>query len=225
MKPYSSALMATVVLITMSGCASKSWVEQELDRRDARIDSNLAATQEATSVRIKRVADLAQQGLGAVDQRIGVLEARTAELQDGARGMALRAENATSRADGVDARLTRLWANRNARTVVNVLHVEFAFDQSALNDAAKSMLFVLVDELRSNPGLGLDLEGFTDSKGTLQYNVRLSQRRIDAVRRYLIDQGVERHRIRASARGPLESSDVPEERKRRVDIKLIVAAD
>jgi outer membrane protein OmpA-like peptidoglycan-associated protein len=55
--------------------------------------------------------------------------------------------------------------------------------------------------------------------------VRLSQRRIDAVRRYLIDQGVERHRIKASARGPLDNAAIPEERKRRVDIKLVVAAD
>jgi outer membrane protein OmpA-like peptidoglycan-associated protein len=109
--------------------------------------------------------------------------------------------------------------------VVNVLQVEFAFDQSALDDAAKSMLFVLVGELRDNPELALDLEGYTDSKGSRQYNVRLSQRRIDAVRRYLIEQGVERHRIKASARGPLDNTAIPEERKRRVDIKLVVAAD
>jgi outer membrane protein OmpA-like peptidoglycan-associated protein len=209
----------------MAGCASKSWVEQELDRRDAQIASNLAAAQDVTSARIQRIAEATQRGFGAVDQRIGILEARTAELQDGARGVAIRAESATARAEGVDARLTRLWAGRNARTVVNVLHVEFAFDQSALNDAAKSMLVVVVGELRGNPALALNLEGYTDTKGAHQYNVRLSQRRIDAVRRYLIDQGVERHRIKASARGPLETPAIPEERKRRVDIKLVVAAD
>jgi outer membrane protein OmpA-like peptidoglycan-associated protein len=184
-----------------------------------------SAQQDATSAQLRRDASAAQHRLGAAEQRIGALESRAAELEDRAQGTALRAEGATARADGIDARLTRLWAGRNARTVVNVLQVEFAFDQSSLDDAAKSMLFVLVGELRGSPELALDLEGYTDSKGSHQYNVRLSQRRIDAVRRYLIEQGVERHRIKASARGPLEDTAVPEERKRRVDIKLVVAAD
>jgi outer membrane protein OmpA-like peptidoglycan-associated protein len=225
MRPFSSTLTVTVVLIAMSGCVSQTWVEQELDRRDARIDSSIAAAQDSASAMIRRDAEATRQRLGAVDQRIGALEARTADLHDRAQGAAIRAESATARADGVDARLTRLWANRNAQTVVNVLHVQFAFDQSVLDDAAKSMLFVLIDELHGNPRLALDLEGYTDSKGSRQYNVRLSQRRIDAVRRYLIERGVERHRIKAAARGPLDNAAIPEERKRRVDIKLVVAAD
>ena len=82
---------------------------------------------------------------------------------------------------------------------------------------------VLVRELRDSPELALDLEGYTDAKGSRQYNVRLSQRRVDAVRAYLIEQGVERHRIRASARGPAANAAVPEGRKRRVDIKLVAS--
>ena len=108
---------------------------------------------------------------------------------------------------------------------MNVLQVDFAFDQAALDAVAKSVLVVLVREVRGDPRLALDLEGYTDSKGSRQYNVRLSQRRIEAVQGYLIEQGVERHRLKASARGPLENAAIPEERKRRVDIRLVVAAD
>ena len=140
-------------------------------------------------------------------------------------GASARADGATARAEGVDARLTRLWASRNARTVVNVLPVQFGFDQSALDDTAKSVLFALVRELRESPELSLELEGYTDAKGSHQYNVRLSLRRVEAVRRYLIEQGVERHRIRASARGPSGDAADPEGRKRRVDVKLVVASD
>lgn len=235
MRPLSWVSVLAVVLIAPSACVSKTWVEQELDRRDARIDRSLSSAQGSTSdqtQRAQRDANLAQQQLTAVDQRVRVvdervrvLEARTSELEDRTQGASARADGATARADGVDARLTRLWTSRNARSVVNILQVEFGFDQSVLDDAGKSMLFVLVRELRDNPELSLDLEGYTDSKGSHQYNVRLSQRRIDAVRRYLIEQGVERHRIKASARGPLENAAVPEERKRRVDVKLVVVAD
>ena len=231
MKPLSCVLRLAVVLIIASGCVSKTWVEQELDRRDARIDRSLSSAQGSTVAQgstiaqAQRDADLAQKRLNAVDQRVGVLEARTSELDARTHGTSARADGATARADGVDARLTMLWAKRNARTVVNILQVDFGFDQSTLDDAAKSMLFVLVGELRNSPELALDLEGYTDSKCSHQYNVRLSQRRMDAVRRYLIEQGVEQHRIRGSARGPSGDATVSEQRKRRVDVKLIVTAD
>ena len=228
MRPLSCALILAVVLIVAWGCVSKTWVEQELDRRDTRIDRSLSSAQGSSGAQTQqaqRDANLAQQRLTAVDQRVRVLEARTSELEERTQGASARADGATARADGIDAKLTRLWANRNARSVVNVLQVEFGFDQSALDDAGKSMLFVLVRELRDHPELSLDLEGYTDSKGSQQYNVRLSQRRIDAVRSYLIEQGVERHRIKASARGPQDNAAVPEERKRRVDVKLVVSAD
>ena len=225
MKPFSSALMVTVALMAGTGCASKALVEQELDRRDARIARDITAVQDAASTQIRRDAEVTQQRFSAVDQRIGALEARTAELHDRVQGVAMRAEAASPGPDNADVALSRLWAHRNWRKVVNTLQVEFPFDQSALDDAAKSMLFVLIGELRGNPRLTVDLEGYTDSKGSRQYNVRLSQRRVDAVRRYLIEQGMDRQRIKVSARGSVENAAIPEARKRRVDVKLVVTAD
>jgi outer membrane protein OmpA-like peptidoglycan-associated protein len=222
MKPLTGVVMVTVALIAVSACASKSWVEEELDRREARI---IAATQDGAFPLGRPDGQAIQQRLGGIDQRIWALEGRTAQLHERVQSAALRAEMAAARAEGVDARLTRFWAHANARTVVNTLHVDFAFDQFALDVAAKSMLVVLVRELRGDPRLGLDLEGYTDSKGSREYNVQLSQKRIDAVQGYLLEQGVERHRLKATARGPLQNSMIPEERKRRVDIKLVVASD
>jgi outer membrane protein OmpA-like peptidoglycan-associated protein len=245
MKGLSRVMVPAVVLVVVSGCVSKTWVEQELDRRDARLDQGLASAQ-GTAAQAQRDADLAQKRLNAVDQSVSVLgarsstleaqsstldarstilEARSADLEARTQGAWTRAEGAGARAEGVDARLTRLWATRNVRTVVNVLQVEFGFDQASLGDSAKSILFALVRELRENPELALDLEGYTDSKGSYQYNVRLSQRRVEAVRRYLVEQGAEQHRIRASARGPAADPAVPEERRRRVDIRLVIAED
>ena len=215
MKPFSSALMMTVALIAGSGCAAKTVVQWEMDRRDERIDRNIVAVLDKTLA----YADATQQRFDAVDQRIDRLEVRTTELQDQVQ------TTTTARADGADARLSRLSAHRSARTVVNTLQVEFAFDESALDDAAKRRLSVLVGELRAQPKLVVDLEGYTDSRGSRQYNARLSQRRIEAVRRYLVDQGVERHRIKGAARGRLDTTAMPDERKRRVDIKLAVAAE
>ena len=204
-------LMLAVGLGVASGCVSKAWRQRpELDRRDARLDRTLASVQGSTT-QAQQDADLAQQRLQAVDQRIRELEARTADLdartadlEVRAQGIWARADGAGSPAEGVGARVTRQSSTRNARTVVNTLPVEFGFNQASLDDSAKSMLFALVRELRDNPELALDLEGYTDSKGSRQYNIRLSQRRVDAVRAYLIEQGVERHRITWGVDVPLE---------------------
>jgi outer membrane protein OmpA-like peptidoglycan-associated protein len=238
-------LVPATVFALASGCATRDWVERELERREARLDRTISTTQGSTT-QAQQDVDLTRQGLTAVDQRVKALEARSAALETQSAGLdarstqldarvqdasnrateaSARATEASARAESTDARLTRLWATRNVRTVVNILQVEFAFDQYSLDDSAKSMLFALVRELRESPDLAIDLEGYTDAKGSYFYNVRLSQRRVDAVRRYLIDQGVEEHRIRAAARGPAADATTPEGRMRRVDIKLIVAAD
>jgi outer membrane protein OmpA-like peptidoglycan-associated protein len=245
MERIARVLVSATVLALASGCATKDWVERELERRDARLDRTISTAQGSTA-QAQQHADLAQQQLSAVDQRVGALEARsyTLEAQSSAldkraaqqearssrleadvKDASARAAEAGARAEGVDARLTRLWSTRNARTVVNVLQVQFGFDRSSLDDSAKSVLFALARELRENPEISVDLEGYTDSAGNYYYNIGLSQRRIDAVMTYLVERGVERHRIRAAARGPAADAAGPEERKRRVDIKMVIAAD
>ena len=112
-------------------------------------------------------------------------------------------------------------AQRSTGAVANTLQVEFGFNQSSLDDSAKSMLMVVVREVRDTPGLTLDLEGYADPKGSRQYNVRLSQRRVEAVRAYLIEQGVQSNRIKVSARGPTADGAASDRLKRRVDVKLV----
>jgi outer membrane protein OmpA-like peptidoglycan-associated protein len=107
-------------------------------------------------------------------------------------------------------------ALRGTSAVVNTLQVEFGFNRSSLDDSAKSMLMVVVREVRDTPGLTLDLEGYADPKGSRQYNIRLSQRRVEAVRAYLIEQGVQAHRIKVSARGPTNDAAVSDRLRRRV---------
>jgi outer membrane protein OmpA-like peptidoglycan-associated protein len=247
-------LFSVVILVAMillhSGCASKTWVQDLLDQRDAGIDQRLVRIDAGIDQRIVRIestraaaeretAERTGKSLQAMEERVNSLETLTSDLgrraegagasAEGAQGRAedahTRATKAYARAEEVDARLTRLWSGRNARVVVNTLYIEFGFDRASLDDAAKSVLVVLVRELRENPELGLDLEGYTDSKGSLQYNVRLSQRRVDAVRGYLVENGVERHRIKAAARGPSNAPGMPEGRQRRVAAKLVVVAD
>src|SRR5438045_1014725 len=81
------------------------------------------------------------------------------------------------------------------------------------------------DNLRRYPNEQFDIEGHTDSTGSDEYNLSLSQRRADSVKNYLVDQGVETAQIFARGFGesqPKASNDTPEGRQlnRRVEIHI-----
>ena len=73
--------------------------------------------------------------------------------------------------------------------------VLFGFDQSALSDDAKTNLDKLVQVLDSYPDTDIEIQGHTDSKGSLTYNQALSERRATAVAGYLISKNVVADRL------------------------------
>jgi OOP family OmpA-OmpF porin len=77
--------------------------------------------------------------------------------------------------------------------------------------------------MQQDPGLHVVIEGHTDSVGSHGYNMKLSQRRADAVRDYMVQQGISASRIETAAYGetrPVASNDTAAGRaqNRRVDI-------
>ena len=68
--------------------------------------------------------------------------------------------------------------------------VLIAFDSARLRPAAKRTLKVIADELEADAGgETIRVEGHTDSRGGDDYNLDLSRRRAEAVRRFLADEG------------------------------------
>jgi outer membrane protein OmpA-like peptidoglycan-associated protein len=60
----------------------------------------------------------------------------------------------------------------------------------------------LAKSLREFPGLEIEIRGYTDAIGKVNASIQLSQRRAEAVKRYLINQGIDPLRIRAMGFGP-----------------------
>ena len=77
----------------------------------------------------------------------------------------------------------------------------FDFDQYALRDEVKAILNGLADTLRTAEYDRLDIFGYTDRIGAIDYNRRLSELRAYAVAQYLIHRGVPEHKIRYEGRG------------------------
>lgn len=73
--------------------------------------------------------------------------------------------------------------------------VFFAYDSSALSDAAKEALNTQVAWLKKNPNVNIIVQGHCDERGTREYNLGLGERRANAVKEYLVLQGVAADRI------------------------------
>ncbi|HSK44566.1 MAG TPA: OmpA family protein [Candidatus Binatia bacterium] len=74
--------------------------------------------------------------------------------------------------------------------IVSMSDVLFDFNQATLKPGAKLRLAKVSGIILAYPDLKLEIDGFTDNKGTPQYNMTLSDRRAKAVRDFLVAQGV-----------------------------------
>jgi len=73
--------------------------------------------------------------------------------------------------------------------------VYFGYDQYSLSGETKAKLKVLASHLQGNSGDVVQVEGHCDSRGSVEYNIALGQKRAEAVRRYLTDSGVDPSRV------------------------------
>jgi len=110
----------------------------------------------------------------------------------------------------------------------------FAFDEHELNDKAKASLEKIWGLYDKYGGESMEVQGHTDSKGSLNYNLELSKKRANSVKRWFIERGFEEEKINSVGLGetqpvaPNTSSDGgdnPEGRalNRRVSIAILTS--
>jgi len=87
-------------------------------------------------------------------------------------------------------------------------NIFFDFDKATLRPESKEELDGLIDLLNLNPNVTIELSAHTDRKGTEEYNIKLSQRRAEAVVEYLIAGGIAEDRLTAVGKGKSEPKKV-----------------
>jgi OmpA-OmpF porin, OOP family len=102
------------------------------------------------------------------------------------------------------------------------LKVLFDFDKATIKEAYTTKLSRFAEVLKAYPAVKTNLSAHTDSKGSDEYNLRLSQERADAVKKALINLGISNERITTIGYGetrPVASNETAEgrEQNRRVE--------
>jgi OOP family OmpA-OmpF porin len=110
------------------------------------------------------------------------------------------------------------------QTVI-VRAVDFEFNLSRLTAPAQQTLDEVAGALLTQPGLNVEVQGHTDSVGSVAYNLNLSQRRADAVKAYLVSKGVGASALTAKGYGktrPIASNDTAEGRTENRRVAFVI---
>jgi len=104
--------------------------------------------------------------------------------------------------------------------------VPFEFSSAKLSEVGKKIWINIAEQIKQFPGVVVELSGHTDSKGSDEFNRRLSLKRSQAVQQFLLEAGVKAEQLRVKAYGessPVASNELDEGRSqnRRVEAHLL----
>lgn len=213
--------------VTLTGCATKSFVLEEIAPLQARV-SELESTDSEHAERIDAVDRRAQEGISGANSAAAAADTNADGAGEAAGAADRKAEAAQQSADQamnasseVEARLRVL---HEPYAISQTVTVAFGLESAALSDEANSALDGIAGQVTE--GDFIEVQGYTDSTGEDSYNIALSERRADAVKRYLVAKDVPLYRIQVVGLGeanPAASNDDRDgrEQNRRVEVRLL----
>jgi len=166
-------LIGAVLLLT-TACATKKYVSQEVAASETRTAEQIEELKQAVEETQTEIRDLAQE-LGLA---IEGLEENTADLEQ-------QNEELTRIARDNTQMLVQMGQLRFQKTLSEA-EANFRSDSADLSDGARQELDKLAELLISQNRLAhIEIQGHTDSRGSLEYNMKLGQQRAESVRDYL----------------------------------------
>jgi outer membrane protein OmpA-like peptidoglycan-associated protein len=216
-------------LDAQNAAAAKAAAERErIDTEQARQDA-LRAQSEAEQARA--AAEIAKHNADAAKLAADA-EAQQARLQ--AQQAQASAAQAEQEKNALRERLREqlsviLETRETARgLIVNVSDVLFDTASATLKPGAREKLARVAGILASHPDLHIEIEGHTDSVGGDDYNQRLSERRAESVRAYLVQQRIPSAAVDTEGFGesrPVASNTTTAGRQQNRRVELVVTGE
>jgi len=226
-------VLIVVGVMTLSGCATKKYVRDQVGVLEPRI-TEVSNTVKEQAERIDAVDRRAQQGITAA----AAADAKAATAQTAAAtadGKAVAAQTAANTANqGVTTATTRIATLETRVAGMNdnytagpAQSVTFRVGSSVLSPEAKMTLDGIASGVTGTPnGYMVEIQGFTDSTGSEASNATLSVRRAESVLRYLVSKGVPLYRTAIVGLGeenPVADNKTRDGRtqNRRVEVRVL----
>ncbi len=224
---------ALALMLFTAGCATKRYVREQVDpvrqrteelaRKNQEAMAQIAALEEKTAAGISRAEERAMGAEHLAKQAGGAAE----HARQSAERAAQTAETARDLAEQNRGRLAELTAYLENAGSVRLLAQEtilFGFNRSSLTPEARARLDALAAKLGGLGQYVIEVAGYTDPSGPRDYNVVLSQKRAEAVVRYLVSRQVPLRRIHNLGLGASEAARDAEARRqaRRVEVRVFV---
>jgi outer membrane protein OmpA-like peptidoglycan-associated protein len=232
---FATANFSTACVATRK--FTRKEVKTSADTLNARIDTTNGEVKET-----RDSVDRVNQRVTTVDGRVTDLDSKTTAglntLKSDVQTVDQKAVSATQKASDAQTAANRTagdltvldknFQNRNQFTVAAEKTVQFKFNSAVLDASNNENLNEIAETAMRNPDAIVVLEGRTDSMGDKDYNVKLGERRIEAVRRYLaVEKGVpvyKIHEISFGADKPIAPNDSRDgrEKNRAVTMSILV---
>jgi len=225
-------------LLVLSGCASRKYVRLQTQALEPAIQEAQNAAKE-NAERIDAVDRRAQQGItaaGAADQKATAAQTSANTANQAAQAADRKADTANQGVQQANNRISTLETRVNSINFNDAYNessketVTFQLNSSTLSKEAKETLDKVASDVSGQrSGYLIELQGFTDSTGGENYNVGLSQRRAEAVERYLVSKNVPLYRISIVGLGetnPVADNKTAKGRaeNRRVEVRTLKSA-
>jgi outer membrane protein OmpA-like peptidoglycan-associated protein len=214
--------------------AQKRTQEARIAQKEAENARLLAMAEAERAVKAKKEAEEARSLAAAEAERAakakGEAEARTREAEQArmaARAEAEKAARAKAESDQLTKELSDLKAKQTERGIILTIgDVLFATGKADLSPDAMRSVNKLVEFLQKYTNRNVLIEGHTDSVGSDEFNLALSQKRADSLKEALTGKGVEEIRITTVGYGkkyPVASNDTQAGRQqnRRVEVSIL----
>jgi outer membrane protein OmpA-like peptidoglycan-associated protein len=222
--------MMAILVGVSSGCvATRRFTRTRVDEKAQELSTTLNGRIDTTDQKVENNTNQinAQGGqieeLGTVTRdhtgKIITLDGELDQVDQKTQQALTVGQGAQSTADGAVGQVNTLgvkFDNRNNYIVMSEMKVLFGFDKADIEQSYHPVLDEIAGQLKESPDTMLVMEGRTDATGEDSYNVRLGERRLEAVIRYLVvTQEVPMHKVHRMSFGedrPFNENKSREER-------------